>query len=87
MSTTIIFTLLAHFMKQCECAIQFLADAKNCRQRQVTYLILLTCVLTAVGSAAPLVVMGLSVNSAAPVRTEEHATTSQEIVPALLGGR
>lgn len=67
--------------------IQFLADAKNCRQRQVTYLILLTCVLTAVGSAAPPVVMGLSVNSAAPVRTEERATTSQEIVPALLGGR
>lgn len=48
---------------------------------------LLTCVVTAVESAAPPVVMGLSVSSAAPVRMEEHAITSLEIVPAPPGGR
>lgn len=40
-----------------------------------------------VESDAPPVVTGLSVNSAAPVRTEERVTTSPEIAPALLGGR
>lgn len=45
------------------------------------------CVVTVVESAAPLVVMGLIVNSAVPVRMEEHATTSLETVHALLDGR
>lgn len=48
---------------------------------------LLTCAVTAVESAALPVVTGLSVSSAAPVRMEEHAITSLEIVPALPGGR
>lgn len=43
--------------------------------------------VTAVENAAPPVVMGLIVSSAAPVRMEEHATISLEIVPALPGGR
>ena len=47
----------------------------------------LTCVLAAVESAARLVVTGLSVSRAAPVRTEERATTSLEIAPAPPGGR
>ncbi|KAF3688778.1 Multiple epidermal growth factor-like domains protein 11 [Channa argus] len=45
------------------------------------------CEEPSVENAAPLVVTGLSVNSAAPVRMEEHATTSLEIVLALLAGR
>lgn len=45
------------------------------------------CVVTAVESAAPPVVTGLIVSSAAPVRMEERATTSLETVPALPGGR
>ncbi|KAI3371279.1 hypothetical protein L3Q82_023896, partial [Scortum barcoo] len=40
-----------------------------------------------VESAAPPVVMGLIVSSAALVRMEERATTSPEIVPALQAGR
>lgn len=48
---------------------------------------LLTCVVTAVESAAPPVVTDLSVSSAAPVRMEERATTSLEIARALPGGR
>lgn len=43
--------------------------------------------LTAVERGAPTGVTGLSVSSAAPVRMEGRATTSLEIVPALLGGR
>ncbi len=45
------------------------------------------CVVTAVESAAPPVVMGLIVSRAAPVRMEECATTLLEIAPAPPAGR
>lgn len=67
----------------------FFVDIKNCRQTQemCRRRLTLNCVVTAVESAAPPVVTGLSVSSAAPVRMEERVTTSLEIVPAPSGGR
>lgn len=49
--------------------------------------VLLISMVAAVASGAPLVVMGPSVSSAAPVRMEEHATTSLESAPVLRDGR
>lgn len=45
------------------------------------------CVVTAVESAAPPVVTGLTASRAAPVRTEERATTSPVTAPAPPAGR
>lgn len=68
----------------------FFVAAENCRQTQVVCLSHLTldlCVVTAVESVAPLAVTDPIVSSDVPVRMEAHATTSLEIVPALLAGR
>lgn len=49
--------------------------------------ILVSPVVTAVASVAPLVAMVFTANRVAPARTEERATTSPVTVPAPLGGR
>lgn len=69
---------------------EFFVNSKTCRWTQVMCLRIWLFdlrVVTAVENAAPPAVMGPTVSSAAPVRMEEPATTSQEIVPAPPDGR
>lgn len=90
---TYLFPLILSLNK-CLCAFCLLSECSLLMQRTAGKhrlcfwdIWLLTCVVTAVESVAPSVVTGLSASSAAPVRMEGPATTSLEIVPALLDGR